>query len=671
MHLDIRKILSAIFFLLVVSTSGESIVAADDDNPFGLPKAYDRARPGKVVLHGGGPDGLGRGEWRERFREEFVKLTGGREARVLLMPSDVLDFELEAPERGKAASPRAVKEYEEQLAAPSEYGAWRDLQASGRIAKFDFLYRRDETAADEKRFYELLKNATGVWLPAYDQERLPRTFADDYPDVTSPFQTALRDVVARGGVVGGLGGGMASLSETIIAADADAKFGWVRAQTRFGLALFTGAIGDQNFDAHAGRLERLTDLLRNGPKLDRLRGAPGVDRRTIGLGVERSTLMILEGNEVRVMGPGGGHVFLKGNGDRTIVWRTLQDGESLTLRSSAKLPRAAGGAVIEPKNPFGMPEPLDPARPGIVVLHGGGDTSEIMELYPELAAVPPIVAADGTRMFRLPVFVHCPSASKSFWPSAVSGDAARLDERLRTYFSPWVDLTLDGDGVPKRFDKITFRTTDDPADANDPAFIAPLKEAHAMWFSGGDQELLKKLFVDPARPTLFQTEVAEIVRRGGVVGGTSAGTAIMPHAMIEGQQAEDGGKPTPILGRGLGVLKYVLAEQHFDARRGRIERFTLLLKEGTWPENFSPPAAREKLIGVAVEEDTALVLQGNRLRVVGDKLAHVFLATKKSRDQSAADGDRVITWHALKPGDVGVILQNDDGYFLELEDWRF
>src|SRR5205807_1664240 len=139
----------------------------------------------------------------------------------------------------------------------------------------------------------------------------------EYPNRISRFQLALRDVVARGGVVGGLGGGMSSLPETIIAGDAPAESGWVRANVRFGLALLSGAVVDQNFDSHAGRLERLTDLLRNGPRLNRLAGTAGVERRTIGLGVERQTVLILQGNAVRAMGEGRGHIFLKSNGDRT------------------------------------------------------------------------------------------------------------------------------------------------------------------------------------------------------------------------------------------------------------------------------------------------------------------------------------------------------------------
>src|SRR5690606_2729985 len=99
-----------------------------------------------------------------------------------------------------------------------------------------------------------------------------------------------------------------------------------------------GAVVDQNFSSHTGRLERLTDLLRNGKSLDRLEGIPGVERHTIGLGVERDTLLILERNSIRTLGAGLGHIFLKSNGDRTITWQTLAAGEEpIVLRSSSQV----------------------------------------------------------------------------------------------------------------------------------------------------------------------------------------------------------------------------------------------------------------------------------------------------------------------------------------------
>jgi len=531
-----------------------------------LPVPYDKNRPGAVLMHGGGRT------LSNEIRREFVRLAGGKEARILLMPSDSYQF---GKDRDGELLPEGETAAAYELRMAAEYDRWVALRETGQVADFQFLYRDSQNDPDDARLLALLEKATGVWMPAYDQERLPKEFAEGYPTRTSRFQLALREVVARGGIVGALSGGIASLPETMIAGNAPVESGWMRAQLKFGLALFNGAIVDQNFEVRAGRLERLSDLLRNGPSLDRLDDTPGVERRTIGLGVEQATALILRANTARVIGVGRAHIFLKSNGDRTITWRILAAGEDpLVIRTRFAKPRRGELPAAEPErgvpNPFGMPEPVDPSRPGTVVLHGGGDTDEIIELYPKLA---------GGQHPRL---VHCPAARGSCRPSA-ERNGKRLTEHLEASFAEWRKLQEDG-----RIADLTFVTTNQPADANRASFIQPLKEADALWFCGGDQRPLARLFVDRRQPTRFQQEVLNIVRRGGVVGGSSAGLAVMSDVMIEGGQQDDGGPAEAELSRGLGVLKHVLGEQHFDSRSGRIERLTGLLRSHNRMAAFAP-----------------------------------------------------------------------------------
>lgn len=621
------------------------ITTQADENPFGLPAPFDPSRVGSVMLHGGGQS------LRSEVRHEFVRLAGGREARILLMPSEMCqlgkDENGESLDKGETAA-----EYERRLAQPVSYGRWVTLREDRQVADFQFLYRDPKNDPDDARFFALLEKATGLWMPAIDQETLPNLFKNDRSTKGERFQRVLREIVARGGVVGGLGGGMASLPETIIAGDAsmdeDAD-GWVRAELAFGLSLLSGVIVDQTFSSRAGRLERLTDLLRNGPRLDRLQRQPGIERRTIGLGVESHTVLVLSGNTIRALGEGRGHIFLKSNGDRTITWRTLEAGEEpLVVQTRSAGPhrsdRAEAGSARAALNPFGMPDASDPSRLGTVVLHGGGDTEEIMDTFPKLIGTPK------------PRMVHCPAARQSCRPSA-DISPQKLTEHLEKTFFEWRQLQTEG-----RLQSLTFATTSDPADANRDEFIRPLKQADGLWFCGGNQRPLASLFVDHLRPTLFQREALDIVRRGGVVGGSSAGLAIMADVMIEGDDSEGGGPAEATLSRGLGVMKHVLAEQHFDARSGRIERLTGLLRDHKRLANFAPTCEPKKMIGLAVEEDTSLIAQGNRLRVSGKKLAHIFLQ---------ASDPRVVTWHALQSGDAAILRQGDNGYVLELEDWMF
>ena len=136
----------------------------------------------------------------------------------------------------------------------------------------------------------------------------------------------------------------------------------------------------------------------------------------------------------------------------------------------------------------------------------------------------------------------------------------------------------------------------------------------------------------------------------------------MSDVMIGGNIPSDGRHPAQAeLSRGLGILSNVVAEQHFDARQGRIERFAELLRNKQQLANASPGCDPERMIGLAVEENTALIVRGNRLSVAGKNKAHVFL-------KSAAHD--TLTWHALASGDIGVVCTAPDGsHKLHFEEW--
>ena len=287
-------------------------------------------------------------------------------------------------------------------------------------------------------------------------------------------------------------------------------------------------------------------------------------------------------------------------------------------------------AKADAGNPFGAP----PGK-GTVVLHGGKNTAEMYDLFPRL-----------TGKVR-PTLVHCPSASNRYRRMSneelMSSDLAEL----------WKTDAIES---------LRFVNADRPGRAEDPEFCGILDDADALWFMGGDQENLTTLYVNPVQPTLFQKKVRSIVERGGVVGGSSAGCAAMSDVMIGGNVASDGRRPARAeLSRGLGVLSNVVAEQHFDARQGRIERFAELLRNKQQLANASPGCDPERMVGLAVEESTALIVRGNRLSVAGKNKAHVFL-------KSAAHD--TLTWHALASGDIGVVRTAPDGsHELHFEEW--
>lgn len=156
------------------------------------------------------------------------------------------------------------------------------------------------------------------------------------------------------------------------------------------------------------------------------------------------------------------------------------------------------------------------------------------------------------------------------------------------------------------FEDVAILHTRDRRVADDPAFVAPLKAADAVWFDGGDQSRIADAYLD----TAVESEVYEVLRRGGVVGGTSAGAAIQSRVMITG------GNPVATLSRGFDLLPGTILDQHF-LKRSRQPRLRGVLEH--YPN----------LVGIGIDESTALVARGRSLEVVGASVATVMLGASE------------------------------------------
>jgi cyanophycinase len=196
--------------------------------------------------------------------------------------------------------------------------------------------------------------------------------------------------------------------------------------------------------------------------------------------------------------------------------------------------------------------------------------------------------------------------------------ASELDDRTRIYrsFNYWKAQGLAS---------VSMLHTLDPREANDPAFVKPLKEATAAWLGGGDQVRLANAY----RGTAVEHELRQLLARGGVVGGTSAGASVMSSVMITG------GKAPVRVGAGFGLLPDVVIDQHFENRK-RQQRLLNVL------------AQHRSCLGLGIDEQTAVVLHGNSFTVVGN--ANVLVCMPPS-DKEPASVAKV-----LKSGEVGDLL---------------
>jgi cyanophycinase len=144
-------------------------------------------------------------------------------------------------------------------------------------------------------------------------------------------------------------------------------------------------------------------------------------------------------------------------------------------------------------------------------------------------------------------------------------------------------------------------------ETHDPDKISLLDEAAGVFFSGGDQLRISSQIGD----TPVEQKVLDIHRRGGLIAGTSAGASVMSETMlVRGSSAESHRIGDLHMAPGLGLIRDAIIDQHF-AERGRIGRL------------LGAVAHNPRLLGVGIDEDTAIEVEGGGFRVIGTGAVYV------------------------------------------------
>lgn len=141
------------------------------------------------------------------------------------------------------------------------------------------------------------------------------------------------------------------------------------------------------------------------------------------------------------------------------------------------------------------------------------------------------------------------------------------------------------------------------AQANDQRLAQQIYDADGIFITGGHQTRL----VEVLRGTKVHEAMHKAFKERGVcIGGTSAGaSAIARHMLAYGKQENLPSLHTVHIEEGLGFLQNVTIDQHFSERH-RLARL------------LSAIAQNPELIGIGIDEDTALVLNGQKkVKVVG------------------------------------------------------
>ncbi|MFZ4620637.1 MAG: cyanophycinase [Bacteroidota bacterium] len=249
----------------------------------------------------------------------------------------------------------------------------------------------------------------------------------------------------------------------------------------------------------------------------------------------------------------------------------------------------------------------------LVIIGGGSRTDEIMTKFVELA---------GGKKATVVVF---PMAS-------TVAETVGMDQSAE----------LKGLGVARSF---YLNITRQQAD-ND-SIVALLKDVTGIFFSGGDQVLLMNALLG----SKMEARIKEIWRNGGVVGGTSAGAAVMSEVMITGEELlnkdKDASFHTLLKGnvehkQGFGFITEAIIDQHFVVRKRHNRLLIKMLENPT-------------LLGVAIDESTSIIVEPDRtFQVLGESVVLVYDATNAKSISTNKNGyfsARDITLNILKSGD--------------------
>lgn len=138
--------------------------------------------------------------------------------------------------------------------------------------------------------------------------------------------------------------------------------------------------------------------------------------------------------------------------------------------------------------------------------------------------------------------------------------------------------------------------------ADDSKGLDVIQDATGVFFTGGNQARITECLKDTELDNLLHQRFSE----GIIIAGTSAGAAMMPDMMIvEGEGETNPRMEVAAMDRGMGFLPGVVIDQHF-AQRGRLGR--LLSAIAQQPVN----------LGFGIDENTAIVINGKELEVIGE-----------------------------------------------------
>ena len=214
-------------------------------------------------------------------------------------------------------------------------------------------------------------------------------------------------------------------------------------------------------------------------------------------------------------------------------------------------------------------ETRGPKNGTLMITGGGGLWDEFVEL----------AGGEGTPIVAIPTAQDDGSLAEKWGPERVAKEAEN---------------------------NIAILHTRDRDEANSEAFVQPIREAKAVHLSGGRHWRLADSYLN----TLVHEELKNLLARGGVIAGGSAGATIQGSYMVRGDTAGNHimmGDHT----EGLGFVQNATFDQHLLQRN---RHFDLIEVIERYPH----------LLGIGLDVDTGIVVRGDEFEVIGKHRVAVY-----------------------------------------------
>lgn len=371
-----------------------------------------------------------------------------------------------------------------------------------------------------------------------------------------PLRTALVDLLKRDGAIGLHGVHPSLVSGNFESMPAVENF------AEGALNLFPNVVIDTTSSANDSDANVAT-LLADHPDL-------------VGIELEQDAALVIRGRHLIAIGDGVTSVQLAESPNKPAQSFVMKDRNA--LMDLVALRKAANDRVGEK---FPPDEPRDPFVPDgtLIIIGGGGMPNGIISRFVELAG------GDEACILVLPTAM---------------GDPLPAGSRLADEFAR---------AGAKEVHVLNGRTRDV---VEGQEYVGLFSRATGIWFGGGRQWR----FVDAYYDTMVHPLMFDVLARGGVIMGSSAGASIQAEYMARGTPIGNSDIIADGYERGLGFLPGAAVDQHFAQRR-RFGDMTSLIER--YPQ----------LLGIGIDEATALVVTKGKGEITGRGSVHFYDARRK------------------------------------------